>query len=49
MGQDCVEIEDWVENFRMRKETFNYLCDKLCSTLSVQTHDFGGLLALNRG
>ena len=30
----CFTPQDWLQNFRMSKDTFAYLCDQLCSSIS---------------
>ena len=37
---ETFDTRDWVENFRMRRETFSYLCDKLCPSIVRQDTQF---------
>ena len=39
---ETFEQNDWIQNFRMSKETFLYLCD------IIMIHNFGGLSVLRR-
>ena len=37
---EMFDTRDWVENFRMKRETFNYLCDKLRPSSTWQDTQF---------
>ena len=40
---------DWVENFRLGKDTFNYLCQQLCTALRRQDTVMRKTIAVERG
>ena len=42
------ELTDWLENFRMGKETFFYLCDKLRPSISRQNTTFRNAISTER-
>ena len=37
---ETFDTRDWVENFRMKRETLNYLCDKLSPSIIRQDTQF---------
>ena len=37
---ETFDTHDWVENFRMKRETLNYLCDKLSPSIIWQDTQF---------
>ena len=42
------ELTDWLENFRMGKETFFYLCDELRPSISRQNTTFRNAISTER-
>ena len=45
---ETFDTRDWVENFRMKRETFDYLCDKLCPSIIRQDTRFRTAISLEQ-